>query len=495
MSELQKNLLSWYEFQPDRSKVEVRNPEDLDRLEDFYDYIVIIPDNGVDIYNAVKVSAAHLSDSGVMILAADNKFALKYWSGVANESSGLYFGSITGCDLTTISKNDIKKLEEIGLFVKAVYYPYPDIRFPRSVYKKEYIEKTGINPCSLTPSFEKDRYVMFSEADAMKELMDEGIWENFVNAFILILCKESENVSDDGNLLYARFNSERAPEYRVNTFIKESDGKIYVEKSADSKEAEAHLERIRENYKRIEKLYKSISPVPCEAVKKQEDGLGAEQSLASLNFPYLEGVTLDKKLADDIKSLDRGNDTQDSVFKLITSYLEIIFDYNAEMLDGEGDPKVSNVDSIFSNFILAGSETEPGTSGKIYLIDYEWVYEKSMPIDYLRYRTVFYFYQDHPEVEELLSLEKLLHLLGMTDESIEKYKALEDKFQQKIYGDGWKYQIRGKYAKKNISFEGLEEDFRLKENHIKNLEESNEKLRRFIKNPVAGLIKRLRKHN
>nr|MCR5291652.1 hypothetical protein [Eubacterium sp.] len=104
-----------------------------------------------------------------------------------------------------------------------------------------------------------------------------------------------------------------------------------------------------------------------------------------------------------------------------------------------------------------------------------------------KYRTCFYFYQDHPDIEAELSFKVLMEHFGIDEKKCGKFAEMEDKFQQKVYGENWKYQITRNYAKKNISFEGLEEDFRLKENHIKNLEESNARLRRALKNPVAGV--------
>ena len=476
---IHKNILSWYELEGETLFI----TEECE-IEGEYDNIVVIPEVALDVMEVVRNAVSHLVENGTLIVAADNKFALKYYSGVANESTGEFFGSITGKDSATISLKDIKEMESYGLSLIETYYPYPDARLPRAIFRKDFIEEKHINPASFTPSFEKDRYVIFDEAAAMQELIGEGLWESFVNAYLLVFRKTVSEAGDSDNtnsneqlaldgVLYARFNTERAPEYRVDTYIKRVDGKMYVDKKADGEEAKTHIKRIIENYDRAGKLYKAIKPVSYELVDDE-----------TIRFPYLEGIALDKKLAEEI----RDTESKDDVFQLIKSALDRVFNYGDDMLDEDGNPKISNVDSIFSNYIYVKDDSSgEDTDGQLYLIDYEWIYDKAMPIDYLKYRACLYFYQDHSDIEKKFPLNELLERLGITEEENQKYAALEDKFQQKIYGEDWKYQITKHFAKKNISFAGLEEDFRLKEDHIRNLEESNAKLRKMLKNPVAGV--------
>ena len=498
---IHKNLLSWYGLSGECFYVSGNSGRNgaADSVTVFpdkkYDNIIIVPDESMDIISMVSGAVSHLKEDGRLIVAADNKFALKYFSGVANESSGRYFGSITSKDSSTVSLKDISDLEALGLYVEEKYYPYPDFRLPRSIYRSDFVNEMKINPAVFTPAYDKDRYVLFDEEAAMRELIKEGIWENFVNSYLLVLKKYSASIPDkkaepDG-MLYARFNTERAPQYRVDTFIKRKDGKLFVEKKADSEEAVAHLEKINENYKLLSGLYRFIKPVPCDVA---ENGV--------LNFEYVEGKTLDRKLYESIIYIQTHGDSindrpeaddqtgrRDQTARILAEFektLNIVFDYNPEALTPDGIPGLANVDCILSNFI----EDNEGT---VWLIDYEWIYEKNVNPEYLKYRTCFYFYQDHPDIEAELPFKVLMEHFGIDEKKCGKFAEMEDKFQQKVYGENWKYQITRNYAKKNISFEGLEEDFRLKENHIKNLEESNARLRRALKNPVAGVSEFLHK--
>ena len=88
---IHKNILSWYELAGETLFI----TEECE-IEGEYDNIVVIPEVALDVMEVVRNAVSHLVENGTLIVAADNKFALKYYSGVANESTGEFFGSITG---------------------------------------------------------------------------------------------------------------------------------------------------------------------------------------------------------------------------------------------------------------------------------------------------------------------------------------------------------------------------------------------------------------
>ena len=92
-------------------------------------------------------------------------------------------------------------------------------------------------------------------------------------------------------VLYAKYNSVRRPEFRVTTEICEGPEGIFVRKRAGSKEAGAHLEAIAENAARMKDCYRGIQVIP---VVKGE---------GELRFPYINGQTLAEQI--DVQHFER----------------------------------------------------------------------------------------------------------------------------------------------------------------------------------------------
>lgn len=190
-------------------------------------------------------------------------------------------------------------------------------------------------------------------------------------------------------ILYVKNNSERAKEFQLKTIIYEDNGQKYVKKEALTKEALPHLKRMKENY---EKLTNSIINPKIKLAKI------IDESENSLTFEFIEGVSLENKLHEALKS------GEDQVREVIGDYITLISNgfrttqFNHKMmisdtyqtLFGKIDfskmddalcfENISNFDLIFSNIIFK--------EDNVYLIDYEWIYETPLPIAYIIYRTI-----------------------------------------------------------------------------------------------------------
>ena len=60
--------------------------------------------------------------------------------------------------------------------------------------------------------------------------------------------------------------------------------------------------------------------------------------------------------------------------------------------------RVSNIDALFENMLL----TEDG----IYCLDYEWVFLFPVPEHFVKYRILYYFYEQYSSVMKQLSLDQ-----------------------------------------------------------------------------------------
>lgn len=135
----------------------------------------------------------HLKPGGTLILAIENKFGLKYWSGAREDHTGRFFESLENylddCGVRTFSKDELTQLLlSSGFSDTSFYYPLPDYKIPLQVFSDEYLPGIGhIN--GYFPNFDQDRICFFSERNVYRELIKNNKFDFFANSF-LVFCKE-----------------------------------------------------------------------------------------------------------------------------------------------------------------------------------------------------------------------------------------------------------------------------------------------------------------
>ncbi|MCR5231741.1 MAG: class I SAM-dependent methyltransferase [Acholeplasmatales bacterium] len=139
----------------------------------------------------LKKVKSYLKKGGELFIAIENKYGMKYFSGATEDHSGVLFEGIVGYEnkkATTFSKNELKELIlESGYEDTYFYYPLPDYKFPEEIYSEDYLP----NDASLNMvgrSYDRNRYVLFSEIKALKEASRSNDFETFANSF-LVRCR------------------------------------------------------------------------------------------------------------------------------------------------------------------------------------------------------------------------------------------------------------------------------------------------------------------
>ncbi len=192
-------------------------------------------------------------------------------------------------------------------------------------------------------------------------------------------------------IIYAKNSNYRKEKYRLTTTIEKKTNGLLVRKKINQNVAKDHLFSIVEKYEKIKPYFKEIQVV--------------EPYLAdnTLIFPYIEG---DNLLGEFIRHYL--NDDEDSAIgvlyefkKLIDNLASVDYDVgtNEEFVKVFGKSstgkekcvKIGCLDLNLDNFIRK--------SGKIYLIDYEWVFDTPLPKDFLYFRTLLASYA---AIKELL---------------------------------------------------------------------------------------------
>ena len=262
-------------------------------------------------------------------------------------------------------------------------------------------------------------------------------------------------------LLYIKYNSHRKPEYQVSTRIVSKNGIKSVIKSPSTDEAEKQIDAIKKNYKLLKNYYKFIKVIPF-----RKAGRG-------VSFEFVEGTPV-------LEGINFERDSLDRIYEKILAAMDEVLDVKDEYLcDFEETEefktlfpnmhptgkafKICNLDSIFANFIR--------TRDGIVCIDYEWVLDFPVPVNFIRFRMIQNIYNEH--IEYLLNkidMKAFLGCLELSDEELDLYENMEKAFQDSVHGPKLKYSYLENYKKNMRRLATYIEEFNEKNEHVKNLE-------------------------
>ena len=187
------------------SNIEIRlgNFEDIEKtLTEKYDVITLIGvfeygENYIDsdrpYEKFLSIIAEHLNDDGIIVMAIENKYGLKYFSGCQEDHFGGYFEGIEGYPHTkgvkTFSLQELKKIaNEAGCEVRDVYYPYPDYKLPRVIYSEEFSPQVGELHLNME-NYDRDRMMLFDESKVYDQIIKDGLFEHYSNSYLLTIKK------------------------------------------------------------------------------------------------------------------------------------------------------------------------------------------------------------------------------------------------------------------------------------------------------------------
>lgn len=165
-----------------------------------YDYITLIGvleyaasyiggDNPFETF--LKKIAVHLKPKGKIIVAIENQMGLKYWAGCMEDHVGLFFEGIEGYGRTegirTFSRKGLQNLLDRSGFSKyKFFYPYPDYKFPLSIYSDEYLPKVGELTNNIN-NLDRERLVLFDEGQTFDNIIRNGLFPEYSNSFLVIV--------------------------------------------------------------------------------------------------------------------------------------------------------------------------------------------------------------------------------------------------------------------------------------------------------------------
>jgi len=135
----------------------------------------------------------YLKPDGKLIIAIENRYGLKYFSGAKEDHTAKAFDGLTGYKgndtVRTFGKKELENLlSQSGYKNQDFYYPHPDYKMPMEIYSPDFLP-TSTAELSPAPNFDYERYALFDETDAYQGIIENGQYEFFANSF-LVICGE-----------------------------------------------------------------------------------------------------------------------------------------------------------------------------------------------------------------------------------------------------------------------------------------------------------------
>lgn len=135
-----------------------------------------------------------LKDDGKILIAIENRFGLKYFAGCKEDHFSLFGEGISGYNSTegvrTFNRTEwIRLLDKCGFNNYKIFYPYPDYKFPTTIYSDEYMPKAGELTNNIR-NFDTDRIMLFDENKAFDTIIENGQFEEYSNSFFIEVGKK-----------------------------------------------------------------------------------------------------------------------------------------------------------------------------------------------------------------------------------------------------------------------------------------------------------------
>ncbi len=228
-------------------------------------------------------------------------------------------------------------------------------------------------------------------------------------------------------VIFAKFSNDRAERFSICTdMVKNDEGKTEVRKYGSSDKAAAHIEDIIKWSGLLEEQYKGSGIIISKSVKRDCYAVS----------DFIEGKTLEEIVDSCIseKNIDKAE-------KILRKYLGIIDKYNSqdefyiteEFRNIFGDVsfegkmhsgKVNDIDLVLGNILV----NDEGW----HLIDYEWTFDFPVPVEFIKFRTLHYYFETSNARKPL---KDIVRLEDVSEKDIETFKQMEINFQNYVKGD------------------------------------------------------------
>jgi SAM-dependent methyltransferase len=313
----------------------------------------------------LELARASLRDDGLLVIAIENKFGLKYLSGCHEDHSSRRFDGIEGyptrSSAVTFSAVELERLVLAAGFSGADFYlPFPDYKLARTVFDASLADESTY-PANWVETPFPDRAgsrgeALFDESLVLREMVPAGLLRGLANSFVVLAYNgEREKVRArlgvEGGWVARHYSLDRRPGFCKRTSLEAVDGELVVRNTPAVLGAEPTV---------VTGLVQHLEDEPFRR---------GHQALFELLEHHAAG-----RLSTQLPALvARMNDF-------------LLRDYGVGSLDVAGFPLLRGdaLDAIWWNVVV-----DPAT-GEWQAIDGEWRFEGLLPVDYVLWRGFYH---------------------------------------------------------------------------------------------------------
>lgn len=408
-------LIDFFEGKFDLTVSEI---SEIDSIKNtLFNYVVI--DGVFDVLDKKKESLSKVLSMmypmGEIIILANNRLALRYFAGVKEFESDDFFGHLKRTNLLYSKRQWESLCKDLSLNYK-FYYPYPDYLLTTQVLSDAWLT-SNIN--LKFEDYHSFRYELFNENEALQSLIDSGDFSVFSNSFMIVISNKQSDI------VYSKISTERKDEFKICTnIVKKNEGYI-VEKVALTEKGIQHFNEINEFYKNSQKKNeKWLKYCPVRQIDNK------------LIFDFIDGQNLESLVDLYVKNndFDKVFKTMDLLYEIISDgiiesfnvneeFLNVFGNHDFELLSNEKSIRFCDIDIILENVVLTKNK-------KFYILDYEWVFDCTVPISFILYRAILH----SMAISKLPSeqIDKLYKRYGISTELRGLYLSMEEHFQNYV---------------------------------------------------------------
>ena len=395
-----------------------------------YDYVIFAGTLTAPYEDHIHAAKSLLRPEGILIVASANALGMKYFAGTIEEENALTKRQLT--ELLCGGSESQSMADERGAL--KFYYPMPDYKTPVSIYSDAYLPKKG-DLTRVTPAYDYPPYHMMEQGEKFDTVCEAGLFDLYANSYLVFWSADPEQLQKGDERIFIKYNKTRREEFQIKTCICERNKERYVEKAALSLDGSAHIASFKEKYEKLTKQHRTLQVAEPKFAEHRN----------SVFFPYLVGETCAEKLGEQLE----GGQLPLDVLQIVMNQIYDIspecrsaftrteeFDevFGADLTEEEQNLllfdtacEVSNIDALFENMLM--------TREGIYCLDYEWVFLFPVPEHFVKYRILYYFYEQYSSVLKQLTLDQILGYFGITPELAEVYRKMEVNFQNYVHGE------------------------------------------------------------
>ena len=322
-----------------------------------------------------------LTDDGIIIIAIENRYGLKYFAGAHEDHTGQIFDGIEGYRnvnlVRTFGKLEITNiLKDSGFNYTSFYYPYPDYKTPRLIFSDSRLPSVDDILDYNTPNYDYDKLSFFNEKLALDGIVKNKQYDFFANSFLIF----SSSKRFDNECSFVKYNRYRYNKFQIETSINNSK-KVF--KKALKPEGIKYLEDMVKYYNYIKSNFNNINIA--------ESYMIADNVLC---MEYIEGDSLKNIL----KNCIENNDIEKYKF-YFNKYIELLKSFNIIEIDYSDLKEFENIFSNYysdlhgpameyANIDLTFSNIIVDKNDNFYIIDYELCLNFYCPLYYIISRAV-----------------------------------------------------------------------------------------------------------